>query len=408
MENKIWFITGGAGTGKTTIVNGIISTSRQAVCATATTGVASTQLNGTTVHSFFSYPVADDSDWKTVELHANSLREGDGFYEQVKQRIKKTDILIIDEISMMTAKFFENISYYAQSVRDNYEEPFGGMKVVLVGDFLQLPPISKNKEIDWIFNSELWKSSVRVVYLKKVHRQEEEAFKAGLEKVRYGICDQETYDLFSSRENAIFKDGIRPIKLCSKRKIAQIYNDEGLNELSSKLYTFNAIVEGNSASLMDKLKKSCLAPEVLNLKIGCQVMTLVNSPTGQYVNGSMGSIVDFHFSDDGSVSPIVLFEQSKERIMISKYTWKSDNSWNWSTFTQYPLMLAYGITIHKSQGMTLDLLEVDFDEMFAHGQAYVALSRARTLDGIRIKNFDPYAIKANQEAVNFYRNLISE
>lgn len=404
MKKKMFFITGEAGTGKTTMINEIISSSEEVVCPTATTGVAATHINGSTVHSVFACKPISEGDWQSRELQAGALSDGEKWFRKVKERLNKIDLLIIDEISMMSAENFENFSYFAQAARDN-EEPFGGMKVIMVGDFLQLPPIAENNKTNWIFNSTVWKESVKVVHLKKVYRQKDGLFKKSLSKIRYGICDKETITLLSSRVNKKLEINIEPIKLCSRRDIAANYNQQGLDKIGSKAFSFVASVYGDNDALILKLKNACLAPEQLELKIGAQVMTLVNHKSGAYINGSMGTIVGFKDEVDGGKVPVVELLSSGKNVLVEKYTWKQESSSKVATYTQFPLMLAYGITIHKSQGMTLDAVEIDFKGIFAEGQAYVALSRARSIKDITIKNFDPYVIRANQEAVSFYKNL---
>jgi len=403
IEKNVFFITGGAGTGKTTLTNKILAECPECL-PTATTGLAATHINGTTLHKTFGLDhLFDPSDWQAAESHILALENGDGRFRKIKQQLMNKKIFIIDEISMLPADFYEYLDLFVQAARNN-PKPFGGLKVVLVGDFLQLPPISKTGCIKRAFESEIWQRDVKPIALTKIYRQTDEAFKEALGKIRYGLCDHDIAELLGSREGAILPLTKKPLILTSRRDKADWYNLQALNNINAPSHYFTGDISGTSETLKTSLLKNCLAPQNLELKIGAQVIALVNREDQGYSNGSMGTIVGFENNIEQGKRPIVEFFNGT-RCAIDKYTWKQNNPYHSAQFEQFPLLLAYGLTIHKAQGMTLDTVEVDFQNIFAAGQAYVALSRVTSLDGLSIKNFNPYAIKADKKSVLYHQSI---
>ncbi|MDB2550267.1 PIF1 family ATP-dependent DNA helicase [Rickettsiales bacterium] len=402
------FVTGSAGTGKSHLLRYLKENYLDSgLHITASTGIAAVNVSGQTIHSWAGIGLANIPLENILE---NILSKK---FSYLRRRIRTTIMLAIDEISMISSEVFDILDNVFRTVRDD-ERPFGGIQMILFGDFFQLPPISKdsNNKNNFCFNSIAWHNlSPQTFLLKTVFRQKDPKFVKILDNIRFGKIDNEDKEILSSRINAIDNDdNIRPTILSTHNRQVESVNIAELEKINSPSRFFEAKFTGDSKK-REFLKKNCLASDKLELKIGAQVMMLKNTHQKHgIINGSLGIIKDFHAK---SGYPIVKFNNDKI-IVITPEIWSSekfDKEKNQikveASIEQVPLILSWAITIHKSQGMTLDKIKCNLVNVFSEGQIYVALSRVKTINGLFINNINFDKIKSNDNIVEFYRNLES-
>ncbi|HEV2613991.1 MAG TPA: AAA family ATPase [Gammaproteobacteria bacterium] len=383
------FLTGEAGSGKTYLLNQYIhylKAHKVEVAVTASTGIAATHLQGTTIHFWSGIGVRDHLTQKDLE----KLRTE----ERIKRHYKKTKVLIIDEISMLHQYQLDMVDMIARSILD-CDKPFGGIQVVLCGDFFQLPPVSSiasGAEKLFAFEGSAWKSGdFHVCYLHEQHRQGDDPLLAVLKAIRSGTAGEHTKIPLRTRYKKEPEGSTKATKLYSRNINVDTINDLELVNLQGEEKTFMMITEG-FAPLLKGLKKNCLAVEKLQLKIGAEVMFIKNDMLGRYVNGTRCIVVGF---DKREGWPIVK-TYGGDIIVAYPEEWKyEDNGIVRATIRQVPLRLAWAITIHKSQGMTLDAVEIDLGDAFEPGMGYVALSRVRSLNGLKLMNLNEMALKVH-------------
>ena len=418
------FVTGGAGVGKSYTLNKLKEKYDKKLHITSTTGISAINVNGQTLHSWAGIGLADKPVYEIVK----KIRRKPTLYKT----LLCCDMLAIDEISMLDNITFDYVSEVLKAVREN-DKPFGGIQVLIFGDFFQLPPVRMKEDgKDFCFNCQAWKElNLKTVLLKEVKRQSEKELSEALNNVRIDKTSAEDLKVFYKRDVEPDYEAPKDIlQIFGTNADADAYNSKCFNEIPERPYTYEAkdelyiyndigeesVTVLNTKDITDKnvskydlmaLKKfneDCKAPEKLELKEGCRVMLLKNIDVKKgLANGSCGTIkqltsgsIDILFDNGVRANLLpVEFEYIKEgRTKIKR--------------TQYPLRLAYGITIHKSQGMTFDKLVVNFNRIFDYGQAYVALSRTKTLEGLIIRGFDHNKIVANKEVVEFYKKLETE
>jgi ATP-dependent DNA helicase PIF1 len=453
------FLTGGGGVGKSFIINSVVASEREkgrivAVCAS--TGAAADHIGGTTLHSFLGLGLATDP---LPQLIASlSLK--------IKQRWQRTDLLVIDEISMVDPVFFEKIDGIARFIRRQPQAPFGGLQLLLSGDFFQLPPVITGlqagpegrsrtasdtaTQLLFCFQTRAWTEAVQqTVDLKYSFRQAgDTAYYELLTRARVGECTMDDIDLLVGQINADLseaaRNGIQPTRMHARRTNVDIINAEKLKELGDAeghvytghfSYTVQAKrgreedIDGPSIALrsttrqakVTQLQKKVAAMQAYNntptkmeveLRVGAQVMLLCNLDVANgLVNGSRGVICGFSSTTSGTAppQPIVKFARGDAELVIQSYSWeyKQDNIGS-VFFNQIPLQLAWAITIHKAQGLSLDCVEMALDKsVFERGQAYVALSRVRSLAGLRLLSFKPAVIVAHPLVIQFYNSISS-
>jgi len=380
------FLTGAAGSGKTYLLNKYINYLKDnnvRVAVTASTGIAATHLHGVTIHSWSGIGVKDHLTKKDLEKLLTTNR--------IKRNYKKTKVLIIDEISMLHKYQLDMVDTIARHIL-NCDNAFGGMQIILCGDFFQLPPVSSGsskEEIQFAFEASSWKDgNFHVCYLHEQHRQSNDPLLAILNDIRSGTAGEHTKVPLRTRYKKEPQGTTKATRLYSRNINVDVINEQELATLHGQEKIFKMATEGFSA-VVEGLKKSCLALEQLKLKMGAEVMFIKNDASGRYVNGTRSIVVDFDKSEGW---PIVKTNDN-ETIIAYPEEWKyEDNGVVRATITQVPLRLAWAITIHKSQGMTLDAAEIDLGDAFEPGMGYVALSRVRSLSGLKLMNLNEMAL----------------
>uniref|UniRef100_A0A1I7UD53 ATP-dependent DNA helicase PIF1 n=1 Tax=Caenorhabditis tropicalis TaxID=1561998 RepID=A0A1I7UD53_9PELO len=387
------FFTGSAGTGKSVILRRIIEMlPAGSTYITAATGVAASQIGGITLHAFCGFRYENS----TAEQCLQQVLRHSHMVKQWKQCAH----LIIDEISMIDLAFFEMLEYIARAVRNN-DNPFGGIQLIVTGDFFQLPPVTKNNEPPtFCFESEAWNRCIqKTIVLSNVKRQNDMTFVRILNSVRVGKCDQKSADLLRDSVKNQFPSNVVPTKLCTHSDDADRINKSSLEATKGSEKTFHAYDDDQFHE-----KARTLAVKQLTLKIGAQVMLIKNLDVNKGLcNGSRGIVESF--SEAGN--PVVRFitQDLVMEILRSKFSVRIPGCDVPFIRRQFPLQLAWAISIHKSQGMTLDCAEISLERVFADGQAYVALSRARSLSAIRITGFDVSCVRANSKVIDYYKSI---
>lgn len=380
------FLTGAAGSGKTYLLNKYIKYLKEnnvMVAVTASTGIAATHLHGATIHSWSGIGVKDNLTKEDLENLLTTSR--------IKRNYKKTKVLIIDEISMLHKHQLDMVDAIARYIL-NCDTAFGGMQIILCGDFFQLPPVStgfSRKAIQFAFESVAWEhGGFQVCYLQEQHRHANDPLLAVLNDIRNGAAGEHTKIPLRTRYKKEPQGITKATKLYSRNINVDAINEKELAILDGEEKIFKMEMDGIDV-LVEGLKKSCLAFEQLKLKTGAEVMFIKNDTLGKYVNGTRGITVGF---DENGGWPIVK-TYDDEIIVASPEEWKyEDNGVVCATIKQVPLRLAWAITIHKSQGMTLDAAEIDLGDAFEPGMGYVALSRVRSLNGLKLMNLNEIAL----------------
>ncbi len=421
------FLTGSAGSGKTHLLNQYINYLRDKnipVAITASTGIAATHMGGTTIHSWAGIGIRDNLTKYDLEMLESK--------EYLVKRIQNTSVLIIDEISMLDAKRIDMVEWVCRHFKRN-ERPFGGIQVILSGDFFQLSPVEKiqnntfqknrgntgendnenyeEKEVqlgffeeeeneiksNMVVHSRAWRTLRPVVcYLSEQWRQEDDLFTEILNAIRADNLSDKHYKNIEARLDVKFPLGVEPTRLYTHNIDVDIINKNHLDKLGGAERIFE--MEGSGTPfLVETLKKGCLAPAILYLKIGAEVMFLKNNFEKGYVNGTRGKV--YNFLSDGT--PIIKLSNRTEVSVIPEEWIIEENGKKKAFISQLPLRLAWAITIHKSQGMSLDRAEIDLSKTFAYGMGYVALSRVRTLSGVRLVGFNREALKVDPKVLEF-------
>lgn len=383
-------LTGPAGAGKTFVLNQFIKLAKyegKHVSVTATTGLAATHLGGTTIHSWAGIGVGDSLPSGFAEHIAKGRRE----------IIEKTDVLIIDEVSMLHDFRLDMVDEVCRLVRKEPDIPFGGIQIIMSGDFFQLPPINRgdSRAGSFVVNSNVWQELDPVIcYLEEQHRQDDETLIGILNAIRAGDVRRHHAEALLARTE-VYPDEFElltelhtvnvDVDTMNAAKLAEIDADEISYEQSST----------GSEGYIEGLQRSVLAPKVLRLKLGALVMAVKNSPERKYVNGSIGTVIDF---EPHTEYPVVAFQNGKE-VTMSPDTWElRDGDKKRASITQIPLRLAWAITVHKSQGMTLDAARIDLRKAFVEGMGYVALSRVKNVNNLYLTGINQMALRVSPEA----------
>ncbi|MBD3300715.1 MAG: AAA family ATPase [Candidatus Moranbacteria bacterium] len=387
-------LTGPAGSGKTYLLGKYIDylkKNRVNYSVTATTGIAATHLNGITIHSWSGIGIKE-------KLNRESLKNLKTKY-YLKKNITKTKVLIIDEISMLHPYQLVMLDKICRMFKKSLR-PFGGIQLILCGDFFQLPPIKKNAQsTKLIFESSAWKKlKVKYCYLNTQYRQTDPELINILNKIRSQKIDNQIIQKFLKLKNAIKTQSNLPTRLYTHNLDVDSVNHRKLEKIQETTVSYTMYSQGNS-TLIEILKRGCLAPEVLTLKKKAIVMFVKNDFEAGYVNGTLGKVIGF----DKDNFPIVLTNSDKKITAFPK-KWKletNEDKEEQALIEQIPLRLAWAVTIHKSQGMTLDCASIDLGKCFEYGMGYVALSRVKNLKGINLLGFNQTSLKVNPYLLKF-------
>ena len=381
------YLTGEAGTGKTYVLNKYITWLQEhdmEHAVTASTGIAATHLQGVTIHSWSGIGVREE----ITEYDLERMEEK----RPVWNRLNGAHVLLIDEISMLSGEFFEMLDRVLQHIRRN-NSSFGGMQVVCSGDFFQLPPVAQG-DYAYAFESDAWKNMNPVVcYLTQQYRHEGNEFLELLSAIRNRTVTEHMYSLLSNRSSQQPTHVKSILRLYTHNRDVDAMNEAHLAKLKEKEKIFTMQSAGKQY-YVESLLRGCLAPETLVLKKGAEVMFVKNDHGGKYVNGTQGTVVDFETN-----GPVVHTKEGRT-IRAERVSWKrEEDSKIVAEITQVPLRLAWAITVHKSQGMTLDEAEIDLSRCFVPGQGYVALSRVKQLSGLYLQGFNDMALAVDDRIV---------
>lgn len=391
-SGKNIFLTGSAGAGKTYVLNQYINYLKERkvpVAITASTGIAATHMNGMTIHAWSGIGVKNSL--TLAELTAMKSRK------YLRDKMDLVKVLIIDEISMLHKNQLDLVNQVLMFFKEN-NLPFGGIQVVFSGDFFQLPPIGSdfqpNKE-KFAFMSQSWlQANLIICYLTQQFRQSDNSLNDILNQIRGGEIDEYAFDILTmaSMNQIATKE---PTKLYTHNADVDRENTAQLAAIDKEAKVFYATTKG-SENLVELLKKSVLTDEVLRLKIGAKVMFIKNNYDKDFMNGTIGEVIDY--SENGF--PLVKVKSGKI-IEAEPEEWRIDDEKGkaLALFNQVPLRLAWAITVHKSQGMTLDAAEIDLKKTFEKGQGYVALSRLKDIESLYLKGFNDVALKVDELAL---------
>lgn len=389
-------LTGPAGAGKTFVLNQFIRIAKNEgkhVSVTATTGLAATHLGGTTIHSWAGIGVSDEITDGFLDRMAKGRRE----------IIEKTDVLIIDEISMMHDFRLDMVDEVCRLVRRK-DEPFGGIQIIMSGDFFQLPPINRgdSRAGGFVVNSSVWRElDPTICYLSEQHRQDDEELLDILNSLRAGELRRGHAEYLLARVDVQPDDGEILTELHTVNVDVDKINNKMLEKLEDDELFYTQTTTG-SANYLENLQRSVLAPATLRLKKGALVMAVKNSLERKYVNGSLGVVIDF---EPATEYPVVEFKSGKV-VTMRPDSWElRDGEKKRASITQIPLRLAWAITVHKSQGMTLDAARIDLRKAFVEGMGYVALSRVKNLHNLYLTGINRMALQVSSNAQEIDINL---
>jgi ATP-dependent DNA helicase PIF1 len=387
------FITGAAGSGKSHVIKlfrEIKKLSGDQIPMVASTGAASILVNGVTFNSYFGLGILAGGVKNTIE---NAVKN-----RAVCERIIYTDTIIVDEISMISATTFQAANLLCQRVRQS-KKFFGGMRVITVGDFLQLGPYSETSNVDWIFQGKDWKSAkMKTIQLKKIMRTKDLKFLDVLAKVRIGKIDAKVKKFLNQHLiKEKFNDPTCP-RIYSRNHQVESYNLKKLNELPSKMVSFQTQYAGET-NAVKKMKENLVIPEILNLKIGSLVMMRVNNFQDGFVNGTIGTIM--------GIQPdlLVIKKISGETIYVKRHIFEFLNGGGEivAKARNFPLILAWAITIQKCQGASIDKALISLDRLWLHGQAYTALSRLSSAQGLHLECWDRSSFIVDKKVLKYYK-----
>lgn len=389
------FITGAAGSGKTHLLNEYIKYLRGhavSIGITASTGIAATHMGGQTIHAWSGLGIRDSL--SPYDLEAMEEKS------YLWKRFSEARVLIIDEVSMLHHFRLDLVEQVARFFKRN-DKPFGGMQIILCGDFFQLPPISRGGEqpAQFAYHSDAWRDlDLKICYLEEQHRQSDKDYLEVLNAIRDNTVSEPILDRLRGR----YKKPINfaePTKLYTHNIDVDAENMRELNKLEGEVFEYRMEGKGKE-NLVATIKKGCLAPEVLQLKKGARVMMVKNNFEEKYANGTLGIVLD---CDNWGVTVRIADGRT---VVVKPASWKVEEDGKVKAeIIQYPLRLAWAITVHKSQGMSLDAAEVDLSQSFEKGMGYVALSRVRTLEGLSLKGMNKQALAVNEEVLDFDKDF---
>lgn len=391
------FLTGKPGSGKTYTINKFVEEcNKKGVypTITASTGIAATHIGGVTIHSWISFAdfMHDMNQGKEI---SDTQIEATAQKWYIRKKIMRARILIIDEVSMLHGGVLDLVDRVCREVRGNRHGPFGGLQVVLVGDFYQLPPVTKgNLPVDFAFKSKVWDElNLKVCFIHEQHRTEDDDYIEILTAMREGRVEDKHIQQLQTRLK--LKEKVYTTKLFTKNMDVDYLNNSELAKLKTDAHSYKMEESGNP-NLVKILKRDCLSPENLTLKIGALVMFTRNNPDEGFVNGTLGMVTGF---DDNNF-PLVTLDDKDRTVTPKQMEWsiKVEGIVE-AAIQQVPLKLAWAITVHKSQGMSMDSAIIDLGDCFEYGQGYVALSRVKSLKGLYLEGLNKKTFEMHPEIV---------
>lgn len=380
------FITGGAGTGKSFLIQHFLKSEVEKIPVLASTGAAAILVGGRTFHSFFGLGVLHGGPAATFELALRNKR--------LKKRLNSVSRIIIDEISMISFEVLDCAERIARALRGN-DEPWGGLRVICVGDFAQLPPVTRSLGKEWAFLGEAWASSgFKMIQLKEVMRTEDQEFMRVLSDARFGRLSVRLTHFLKTRTRK--SSDFEITHLFPRRNQTESFNLERLEEIPEISRKYETIYSGDQR-YFDRLKRDAPIPEVLELKKGALVMIRMNDPKQRFVNGTTGRVVALK-------DECVVIETERRTFEIEPFAFsvQNEDGEEVSFAKNFPINLAYASTIHKIQGATVDRVHLDLYGLWEPGQAYVALSRVRSADGLTLNRWNEKSIFADPMVTAFY------
>ena len=395
LKGESVFLTGPPGAGKTFVLNEFVRRATRlgkSVAVTASTGIAATHIGGTTIHSWSGLGIRDDLQPRDRQQLANNTK--------LVKRYNSVDVLVIDEVSMLHGHRLDMVNQVCKLLRKS-DKPFGGLQVILVGDLFQLPPVTRGSDLtDFMHESAAWQElDPQICYITEQHRQKNDGLLELLEAMRSGGLESFHEELLAERivqkpdENEVLT------RLFAHNVDIDTVNQRHLDAIKDEVHEYVMDTKG-SAAKVEQLRRSVLAPDILELKIGAEVMFVANNPSAGFVNGTRGQVIEFR--DD---QPVVKLA-SRRTIKVGQHSWKLEEDGKVrAEVSQLPLRLAWAITIHKSQGMSLDAAEIDLSKSFTPGMGYVALSRIRSLNGLYLAGINSMALQMHPAIFEFDRNL---
>ncbi|HAS80630.1 MAG: AAA ATPase [Candidatus Nomurabacteria bacterium GW2011_GWE1_32_28] len=399
------FLTGEPGAGKTYTLNEYIKYLRNngvEVAITASTGIAATHIGGMTIHSWSGIGIKNKLDKYDLDKISSS--------EYISKRINRAKVLVIDEVSMLSSQTLSMVEAVCREVKQT-DEVFGGLQIIFVGDFFQLPPVVKRfeeqdrqatlipdeRESIFAYDCLAWENTKPIIcYITEQYRQDDREFLSILSAIRQNTFNKDHLNQIEKRkiDRSNLPENIP--KLFSHNINVDSVNIDTLSKIEREVQVFPMSSEGPDG-LVAILQKGCLSPESLSLKIGAEVMFTKNNPKERFVNGTLGTVVDFHKI---SKYPIIK-TRNGYIITVEPMEWSvEENGKIRAKITQIPLRLAWAITVHKSQGMSMDGAIMDLSEVFEYGQGYVALSRVRRLSGLYIIGLNKKAFQVHPEVLS--------
>lgn len=389
------FLTGGAGSGKSFVVRQFMRKQNpKELPILASTGAAAVLIGGRTFHSFFGLGIMDGGPQETLKRGLLDMK--------LMKRLREVEGVIIDEISMIPSAALEVAEQFARAARES-ELPWGGMRVIVVGDFAQLPPVTRTGQIrEWSFLSHVWeKSGFQIVELTQNQRTYDSLFLQVLADVRQGKTTPLVKEFLDSKIREHDEDD-ECTRLFPRREQSDFFNKKKLSQIPDPEVKIPSIYLGQE-KLIESLKRNSPIPGELVLKVGAKVLFVQNDPNKRWVNGTKGTVVDI------APDKITVEKETWRHVTVDKTQFSLQNAEGntVASVINFPLTLAYATTIHKSQGATLDELWVDLSRLWEPGHAYVALSRLKSSDGLKLLGWNPRSILTDMKVTQFYKDIQS-